>query len=136
MLLLTTATFLTTFARVVANPFAEDLVLDLPEAPGPTGTMFSGHLPVWPECDAFLFYWFTEKVGGSVPGETPTLIWLNGGPGASSMTGFLIENIGPYTLDGETLTINKYAWTDKYNLLIIDNPVGTGFSNTTETPSA
>jgi len=119
-------------ARITAP---DDLVTDLPEAPGPTGTMYSGHISVWPECDAFLFYWFTEKVGGSTPGETPVMIWLNGGPGASSMTGFLIENIGPYTLDGKKLKVNDYAWTNKYNLLIIDNPVGTGFSNTTETPS-
>jgi len=93
--------------------------------------MYTGYLPTWPECDANLFYWFTEKDGGS-KADTPLLIWLNGGPGSSSLMGFFVENIGPVNIDGTKLVRNPYTWTDKYNLLIIDNPVGTGFSNTTD----
>jgi len=93
-------------------------------------TMYAGYLPVWPECDGNLFYWFVEKDVGS-KADTPVLIWLNGGPGASSLWGFFFENIGPFNIKGPELVANKYSWTDKYNLLIIDNPVGTGFSNTT-----
>jgi len=40
----------------------------------------------------------------------------------------LSENIGPYQLTGDKFTYNEYAWTNKYNVLIIDNPVGTGWS--------
>jgi len=98
-----------------------------------TWTMYAGYLPVWPECDGNLFYWFVEKDGGSKP-DTPVLIWLNGGPGASSLTGFFVENIGPFNINGSEMVANKYSWTNKYNLLIIDNPVGTGFSNTTNKP--
>jgi len=96
-----------------------------------TGNMYSGYLPINKSCNSAMFYWMLEKEGGSKPGETPVLLWLNGGPGASSIEGLLMENIGPYQIvDNVTFTYNEYAWTNKYNVLIIDNPVGTGYSYT------
>jgi len=95
-----------------------------------TGKMYAGYISVNTTCNSALFYWMLEKEGGSVEGKTPVLLWLNGGPGASSITGLLAENIGPYQLSGTTFTYNEHAWTDKYNVLIIDNPVGSGYSAT------
>eukprot|EP00941_MAST-03F_sp_MAST-3F-sp1_P006253 g6253.t1 len=50
------------------------------------------------------------------------------------MTGFLSEN-GPYLLDktaspdSETfLSVNDFSWNNKFHVLYVDNPVGTGFS--------
>lgn len=78
-----------------------------------------------------LFYWFVEAATGSTPGVTPTIIWMNGGPGASSMTGLLTENIGPITLSADgALKANPYAWSEFYNVIAIDNPVGSGYSYT------
>ncbi|KAI3380946.1 hypothetical protein SNEBB_001631, partial [Seison nebaliae] len=48
------------------------------------------------------------------------LIWLQGGPGASSLFGLFIEH------DPERAT----TWNENYHLLYIDNPVDTGFSFT------
>merc|ERR1711971_492313 len=78
-----------------------------------------------------MFYWFAEADPGSTPGETPILLWLNGGPGASSLTGLLLENIGPITigLDGK-LSRNPHSWTRAYNVIAFDNPVGAGYSYT------
>jgi len=96
-----------------------------------TGAMYSGYIPINASCNSSMYYWALEKEGGSEAGVTPILLWLNGGPGASSITGLLTENIGPYQITGEnTFAYNKHAWTDKYNVLIVDNPVGTGFSFT------
>jgi len=98
-----------------------------------TGKMYSGYLPINEACNSAMFYWMLEKQGGSKegPSGTPVLLWLNGGPGASSIDGLLMENIGPYQIVGNnTFTYNEDAWTDKYNVLIIDNPVGTGYSYT------
>lgn len=56
------------------------------------------------------------------------VIWLNGGPGCSSMDGALME-IGPYRLKNkDTLVYNDGSWDEFMNVLFIDNPVGTGYS--------
>lgn len=64
--------------------------------------------------------------------EAPVVIWLQGGPGSSSLFG-LLELHGPiiarFTETGDTTgTLNEYAWAKKANMIYIDNPVGTGYS--------
>ena len=58
----------------------------------------------------------------------PLILWLQGGPGASSLFGNWVE-IGPY---GVGATGKAYArnetWNEKYALLFVDQPVGTGYS--------
>jgi len=56
-------------------------------------------------------------------------MWLQGGPGCSSMTGLFIEN-GPYHIDPSTLRLvdNHFTWNKEYSMLYVDNPVGSGFS--------
>lgn len=60
----------------------------------------------------------------------PTILWLNGGPGSSSQIGNLQE-LGPLQLirDGDLKIVkNNYTWATKYNILFVDQPVGTGLS--------
>ncbi|XP_072937068.1 venom serine carboxypeptidase-like isoform X2 [Epargyreus clarus] len=62
--------------------------------------------------------------------QAPLIIWLQGGPGVSSLFG-LFNEVGPfYVVDNQTLKENKYTWGKKHSLLFIDNPVGAGFSFT------
>lgn len=57
-------------------------------------------------------------------------MWLQGGPGASSLFGLFTEN-GPFRVDkNKTLQMRKYSWSISHNVIYIDNPVGTGFSFT------
>ncbi|CAJ0918976.1 unnamed protein product [Ranitomeya imitator] len=64
------------------------------------------------------------------PESAPVLLWLQGGPGGSSMFGLFVEH-GPYVVNKNlTLVHREFAWTNKYSMLYIDNPVGTGFSFT------
>jgi vitellogenic carboxypeptidase-like protein len=60
---------------------------------------------------------------------TPLIIWLNGGPGASSMTGLMTE-MGPYrmTNDGQ-LRSHPHSWTNVAHMLFFDQPVGTGYTS-------
>jgi vitellogenic carboxypeptidase-like protein len=90
-----------------------------------------------PEVNNNLFYWFFESRNASLandPDNIPVVIWLNGGPGSSSLIGLLMEN-GPLKLvDDDTATIieNLYSWNKECHLLYWDQPVGTGFSYTTD----
>lgn len=64
------------------------------------------------------------------PAQAPVSLWLQGGPGSSSMLG-LFEINGPFQcLDdgsGSTqLDLNPYAWSREVNMVYIDNPTGTG----------
>ena len=66
------------------------------------------------------------------PVDAPVAIWLQGGPGSSSMFG-LLELHGPFLVkddeNGEPKAeMNPYTWARKANMLYIDNPVGAGFS--------
>jgi cathepsin A (carboxypeptidase C) len=73
------------------------------------------------------FFWLFES--RSAPSTDPLVLWLNGGPGCSSILGMLSEN-GPCKVndDGESTTPNEYSWNSKANLLYVDQPAQTGFS--------
>lgn len=75
--------------------------------------------------DHHLFYWFfrNEKK------DAPLLLFLNGGPGASSMMGLFMEN-GPLRVKDEKFIKAEKTWTDDYHVLYLDQPVGSGFSYT------
>jgi vitellogenic carboxypeptidase-like protein len=64
------------------------------------------------------------------PKRAPVVLWLQGGPGATSLFGLFTEN-GPFSVTkNKTLKTRKYSWNVNHNLLYIDNPVGTGYSFT------
>lgn len=123
----------------VAPAGAQDLVGDadqvtsLPGLPVTT-PQYAGYASTSPtDCaDVFcsgqsgLFYWLATR--GEDYRTQPTILWSNGGPGASSMYGFFSEN-GPYTIipDGE-LRPYPDSWTNAANYLVFDHPLGTGLS--------
>lgn len=73
-----------------------------------------------------LFYWFFES--RSNPSTDPVVVWLNGGPGCSSLEAVLFEN-GPKNIDvNGQLTNNTWSWNNHANMLYIDNPSGVGYS--------
>ena len=95
---------------------------------------YAGHLPASIDGDKKLFYWLFEPE--TKHEDTPLLIWLNGGPGCSSMDGLFLEN-GPFHLVSPSksgkadwsIEANPHSWhkAPAYTLYI-DQPVGTGLS--------
>ena len=60
--------------------------------------------------------------------KAPVILWLNGGPGSSSILGMLQEQ-GPLVIDHDgNLLDNPYAWTNLANLFVIESPAGVGYS--------
>jgi len=97
----------------------------------------SGYLSVNdPNTNSKLFYVFyscRNLKPGQASKDVPIVIWLNGGPGTSSFMGGFME-LGPYRLERSSShgkykeVVNERSWNDYYNLLIVDNPRGTGYS--------
>ncbi|KAG8627362.1 hypothetical protein KVT40_004845 [Elsinoe batatas] len=76
------------------------------------------------------FFWFVEARENS--DSAPLTIWLNGGPGSSSMFGFW-EEVGPCEVvslpDGTYGTqARNWGWDRSSNMLFIDQPAQVGFS--------
>ncbi|RZB41971.1 Serine carboxypeptidase-like 50 [Glycine soja] len=88
-----------------------------------------GYLPISPTSTSSIFYAFYEAQNSTLPlSQTPLLIWLQGGPGCSSMIGNLYE-LGPWRVtESLTLQPNPGAWNRIFGLLFLDNPIGTGLS--------
>ncbi|PIA61740.1 hypothetical protein AQUCO_00200021v1 [Aquilegia coerulea] len=94
----------------------------------------TGYLPINSTSKSAMFYAYYEAQQPISPlPQTPILIWLQGGPGCSSMIGNFYE-LGPWRVTSSAvLKPNPGAWNNLFGLLFIDNPIGTGFS-IAETP--
>jgi carboxypeptidase D len=107
----------------------------IPDVPFDVGESYAGLLPVSKDADeeSQLYFWFFPSENPAA--EDEILIWLNGGPGCSSLEGFLQEN-GPFLWQYGTFAPvkNPYTWINLTNVVWVEQPVGTGF--TTGTPIA
>ncbi|KAE9604242.1 putative carboxypeptidase D [Lupinus albus] len=87
---------------------------------------FSGYITLDHNKHKSLFYYFVQSQ--TLPHSNPLVLWLNGGPGCSSLgVGAFSEN-GPFRPNGEFLIQNEYSWNREANMLYLETPVGVGFS--------
>ncbi|XP_021618819.1 serine carboxypeptidase-like 28 [Manihot esculenta] len=108
-----------------------DRITRLPgQPPNVNFSQYSGYITVDPSAGRALFYWLIEVHKTVKPNLQPLVLWLNGGPGCSSVAYGASEEIGPFRVrsDGKTLHLNPYAWNKVANLLFLDSPAGVGFS--------
>lgn len=92
---------------------------------------YTGYLDVGQD-KHFWFAFFESRARKTAQDKSkePIVMWLNGGPGCSSSTGWLMEGVGPCTIDknGTSTKYNEHSWTNKASVFFLDQPVNVGFS--------
>ena len=89
---------------------------------------YSGYMPLGDEDETAFFFWFVESQTN--PRTDPLTLWLNGGPGSSSIAyGFWTEH-GPFRLQEDAVGVNNYnySWNQQANVIYVESPSGVGFS--------
>ncbi|XP_034894145.1 serine carboxypeptidase-like 46 [Populus alba] len=106
----------------------DDKLLSLPGQPRVSFQQYAGYVTVDENQDRALFYYFVEAE--SDPASKPLVLWLNGGPGCSSVgagAGAFSEN-GPFRPSGgESLVRKDYKWSREANVMYLESPAGVGF---------
>ncbi|KAF9262147.1 alpha/beta-hydrolase [Marasmius fiardii PR-910] len=128
------------------NPKASQFYVDgtsIPEVDFDVGPSWSGLIPISsdPHETRKLFFWFFPP--GPQGSLDDVIFWTNGGPGCSSLEGFLQENGASYQIPLHNLNpfqwgvgtakpiVNEHSWTNLSSVLWVEQPVGTGFSQGT-----
>lgn len=109
----------------------------------PTQKQYTGYIslppftlaPVQQNYSINTFFWFVEA--RTNPGSAPLTIYINGGPGSSSMVGLFQEN-GPCRVieiahDRIGTQPSEWGWDRSSNILYVDQPNQVGFSYDTPT---
>uniref|UniRef100_A0ACD5U9Q2 Uncharacterized protein n=2 Tax=Avena sativa TaxID=4498 RepID=A0ACD5U9Q2_AVESA len=114
----------------LCTAMAEDKISALPGQPPVSFAQYSGYVAVDAVKKRSLFYYFAEAELD--PATKPLVLWLNGGPGCSSVgVGAFSEN-GPFRPSGNVLVRNEYSWNKEANMLYLESPAGVGFSYSTD----
>ncbi|CAL0317106.1 unnamed protein product [Lupinus luteus] len=112
---------------VGVNSFSEaDKISTLPGQPPVKFKQYAGYITVDEKQERALFYYFVEAE--VQPASKPLVLWLNGGPGCSSIgAGAFVEH-GPFKPSESGLLKNDYSWNKEASILYLESPAGVGFS--------
>ncbi|XP_052180835.1 serine carboxypeptidase-like 45 isoform X2 [Diospyros lotus] len=128
-----TAMAMAAFVLQLCSLSQADKIYRLPGQPLVGFNQFSGYVTVDGKNQKSLFYYFVEAEMD--PASKPLVLWLNGGPGCSSLgVGAFSEN-GPFRPSGQVLVRNECSWNKEANMLYLETPIGVGFSYSTDTSS-
>jgi len=91
-----------------------------------TKKIYSGYLST-ANAKRKLHYVFVESQNN--PTKDPLVLWLNGGPGCSSLLGFIQEH-GPVIVPDykSNFEVNPFSWNKNANMIYLESPAGVGFS--------
>ncbi|XP_060213546.1 serine carboxypeptidase-like 45 [Lycium barbarum] len=112
---------------------AADKISQLPGQPLVNFQQYSGYVTIDDNKQRALFYYFVEAQVDPI--SKPIVLWLNGGPGCSSLgVGAFSEN-GPFRPSRNVLVRNEHSWNKEANMLYLEAPIGVGFSYATNSSS-
>ncbi|XP_041008354.1 serine carboxypeptidase-like 45 [Juglans microcarpa x Juglans regia] len=111
------------------NRSSADVVTALPGQPENVSfKQYSGYITTDAQHGRALFYYFVEAESAN-PFSHPLTLWLNGGPGCSSLGFGAFMEHGPFQPgDNGLLVKNEYSWNLESNMLYVESPIGVGFS--------
>ncbi|KAL3456943.1 Alpha/Beta hydrolase protein [Aspergillus heterothallicus] len=93
--------------------------------PGTAGSIISddGH-----GGNSSMFFWFFESKND--PASDPVILWMTGGPGASSVGYGNLMELGPCRIapEGGYTVPNEFGWNANATILFVDQPVDVGYS--------
>ena len=141
---------LAVLAAPVHAAVPEHAVMSLPGWSGALPSKhFSGTLDIASKATGeagALHYWLIEAENNAA--AAPIVLWLNGGPGSSSLIGLLTEN-GQLALNDKSLETAAYnqtgipslfynpnSWSQSAHMLYLEQPKGVGFSFCTAAKAA
>ncbi|KAL5543625.1 hypothetical protein UlMin_007409 [Ulmus minor] len=106
----------------------KDRIQRLPGQPNVNFSQYGGYVTVDKTAGRSMYYYFVEAQHSK--DSLPLLLWLNGGPGCSSLAYGAMQELGPFRVhsDGKTLYKNKFSWNYAANVLFLESPAGVGFS--------
>ncbi|XP_075078451.1 serine carboxypeptidase-like 46 [Nicotiana tabacum] len=120
---------LTIFSSFFCFKSSAELITSLPgQPPNIFFKQYSGYIVTNAQHGRALFYYFVDADSENAA-SLPLTVWLNGGPGYSSVGFGAFMEHGPFQprIDG-SLIKNKYSWNLVSNMLYVESPIGVGFS--------
>lgn len=103
-----------------------DKIISLPGQPQASFQQYAGYITIDEKQQRALFYYFVEAATEAA--SKPLVLWLNGGPGCSSIGAGAFCEHGPFKPSGDILLRNEYSWNIEANMLYLESPAGVGFS--------
>ena len=105
--------------------------------------MYAGNLRTTVEFHNNYFFWLFPQPQTQTP-NAPLILYLNGGPGSTSMNALFMENgplrvrqLDPTDPDSFEVTYEpENSWQSIGDLLFVDQPVGTGWSYGDHSPQS
>ncbi|CAN1257732.1 Serine carboxypeptidase-like 45 [Linum perenne] len=129
--LMISAAFAASFTTVESS-YEADKMVKLPGQPEVSFQQYAGYVTVDETQQRKLFYYFVEAQTNST--SKPLVLWLNGGPGCSSLGAGAFTEHGPFQPNAAGVLINNdYSWNKEANMLYLESPAGVGFSYSANT---
>ena len=109
--------------QIIFSATENDLVKSIPDY-SYKGRLYSGYLDV---SDVKKFHYMFNYAHED-PEHKPLVLWLNGGPGCSSLDGWANEH-GPMQMGEDAkFHTNEYSWNRAANMIYLESPGDVGFS--------
>ncbi|KAL3841151.1 hypothetical protein ACJIZ3_025742 [Penstemon smallii] len=121
------------YTREVKSHYEPDKIGSLPGQPTRVNfQQYSGYITIYVNDDIanhqqqrYYFYYFVQA---QTTQPKPLVLWLNGGPGCSSVGAGAFGEHGPFQPRGNILVKNDSSWNKEANILYLESPAGVGFS--------